>query len=155
MIKKVTNFVYYFISNLRSVHYEKEYLILLSFSLIVFLSHIFSLFIIEVSPQLNASNLVQNGNVSQDQKKDIKFDKKLNISISLTSPNHSGKIIDKFGMQLNPSTEKVKMHKGIDVAAQKGTKVYAVAEARYYLLPQIIYQIKDTVKILYCNIIKK
>jgi murein DD-endopeptidase MepM/ murein hydrolase activator NlpD len=42
-------------------------------------------------------------------------------------PVMGGRITDPFGMRLDPFIERIKMHKGIDIAAQVGTPVYATA----------------------------
>jgi len=42
-------------------------------------------------------------------------------------PVRGGRITDPFGMRLDPFIERIKMHKGIDIAAQEGTPVYASA----------------------------
>lgn len=42
-------------------------------------------------------------------------------------PLIGGRIRDKFGFRLDPFTERIKHHAGIDIAAEKGTEVYATA----------------------------
>lgn len=42
-------------------------------------------------------------------------------------PLIGGKIRDKFGFRLDPFTERIKHHAGIDIAAEKGTEIYATA----------------------------
>ncbi|MDZ7263479.1 MAG: M23 family metallopeptidase [candidate division KSB1 bacterium] len=42
-------------------------------------------------------------------------------------PVERGKITDKFGMRIDPFTERPKLHTGIDIAAPTGTPVYAAA----------------------------
>lgn len=42
-------------------------------------------------------------------------------------PVERGRITDKFGMRIDPFTERPKLHTGIDIAAPTGTPVYAAA----------------------------
>lgn len=45
-------------------------------------------------------------------------------------PLIDGRITDKFGMRLHPIIEKMKRHPGIDIAAEKGTEVFATAAGK-------------------------
>lgn len=45
-------------------------------------------------------------------------------------PLIDGRITDKFGMRLHPIIEKLKRHPGIDIAAEKGTEVFATAAGK-------------------------
>lgn len=45
-------------------------------------------------------------------------------------PLMGGRIKDKFGFRLHPLLEKVRHHKGIDIAAERGTEVFATAAGR-------------------------
>ncbi|MBN1155204.1 M23 family metallopeptidase [candidate division KSB1 bacterium] len=42
-------------------------------------------------------------------------------------PVRGGKLTDSFGWRLDPFIERIKMHNGIDIAAQEGTPIYASA----------------------------
>ncbi|MFQ5649707.1 MAG: M23 family metallopeptidase [bacterium] len=45
-------------------------------------------------------------------------------------PLLGGRIKDKFGFRIHPLLEKVKHHKGIDIAAERGTEVFATAAGK-------------------------
>ena len=52
-------------------------------------------------------------------------------------PIRGGRVTDFFGMRLDPFIEKIKMHHGLDIAAQVGTPVYASAAGVVRLVKNI------------------
>lgn len=48
--------------------------------------------------------------------------------IPTANPIRLGRLTDKFGRRLDPFTSKIRMHNGVDLAAPKGTPVYATAD---------------------------
>lgn len=60
-------------------------------------------------------------------KKKFEDDKKVAKHTPSIRPLIGGRLRDKFGFRLDPFTEKIKHHKGIDIAAERGTEVFATA----------------------------
>jgi len=76
--------------------------------------------------QLERRILLLTESKNEIDQKILKDKQKLKHTPSIL-PVIGGRITDPFGMRLDPFIERIKMHKGIDIAAQIGTPVYSTA----------------------------
>jgi len=72
-------------------------------------------------------------NAAQNLEEDSDVDKAFlnsnqNAKIEFVEPVKRGWIVSTFGWRTNPFTDKKEFNKGLDIAAPKGTEVYAVAD---------------------------
>ncbi|MFQ5676126.1 MAG: M23 family metallopeptidase [bacterium] len=74
---------------------------------------------------------IQLTNISRDQIKE-KFNETEQVMKHTPSirPIINGQIRDKFGNRIHPILEKIKLHPGVDIAAERGTEVFASAAGR-------------------------
>jgi murein DD-endopeptidase MepM/ murein hydrolase activator NlpD len=95
----------------------------------------FSVFTLVVQTQFEQQEIVSKATIEVDGETErlAKNNKKKSLSKTIyigNFPVKTGYITSHYGMRKDPFTGKRRMHRGIDIAAKKGTSIYPVGEGK-------------------------